>query len=71
MTTRLKIKEVAKAKGISQSKLIRMTGIDTKNVQKIFRNPTAIVTTETLDRFALALGVDASELIETIHDEQG
>lgn len=57
--------------GISQSKLIRMTGIDTKNVQKVFRNPTAIVTTDTLDRFALALGVDVSELVETIHNEQG
>ena len=69
MTTWLKIKEMAKVKGISQTKLGRMTGAPA-NTRKIFHNPTATVNTATLDRYALALGVDVSELIETIHDKQ-
>jgi len=65
---RLKVKEVAKQKGIGQGKLARMSDIDVKTMQKIFKYPTSIVTTETLDRIAKALGVDASELIESVPD---
>ncbi len=63
---RLKVKEVADAKGISQRKLAKLSNVDIKNIQKIYRRPTSIVTTETLDKLATALGVDASELIESI-----
>ncbi len=65
---RLRVKEVAKEKGIGQGKLARMSDIDVKTMQKIFQYPTSIVTTETLDRIAKALGVDASELIESVPD---
>lgn len=65
---RLRVKEVAKEKGIGQGKLARMSDIDVKTMQKIFKYPTSIVTTETLDRIAKALGVDASELIESVPD---
>lgn len=68
--TRLKIKEMAEAKGISQRKLCRLTGIDIKNIQKVFRRPNSVVTTATLDKFAKALGVDVSELVETIPDPE-
>jgi transcriptional regulator with XRE-family HTH domain len=66
---RLKVKEVAAAKGISQRQLALRSGVDIKNIQKIFRYPTSIVTTETLDKLAKVLGVDAAELIESIPDE--
>ena len=66
---RLKIKEVAEQKGISQRKLSRLSGVDIKNVQRIFREPTSIVTTETLDKLAKVLGVDVRELIESVPDE--
>jgi DNA-binding Xre family transcriptional regulator len=66
---RLRVKEVAKEKGIGQGKLARMSDIDVKTMQKIFQYPTSIVTTETLDRIAKALGVDASELIESVQDD--
>lgn len=69
---RLKIKEVARSKGISQLKLGRMADVDTERMRRIFRygdsehiNLTLIV----LDRIARALGVDASELIESVPDE--
>ncbi len=65
---RLRVKEVAQQKGIGQGKLARMADIDVKTMQKIFKHPTSIVTTETLDRIAKALGVDASELIESVPD---
>ena len=66
---RLKVKEVAAEKGVSQRQLALRSGIDIKNVQKIFRQPTSIVTTETLDKLAKVLGVNAAELIESIADE--
>jgi DNA-binding Xre family transcriptional regulator len=63
--TKLKIKEVAQQKGISQRKLSMLSGVDIRTIQKIYRDPYKIVTTETLDKIALILEVDVSELIET------
>ncbi len=65
---RLKVKEIAQAKGISQRKLSKLTGIDIKGIQKIFREPTPNVTLNTLDRLAKALGVDVSELVESAEE---
>ena len=62
---RLRVKEVALAKGMSQGRLSRKADIDVKTLRRIFRNPTEIVTTETLDKLAVALNVDASLLIES------
>lgn len=62
----LRVREVAQAKGISQSKLARRADIDVKTVRRIFRNPTEIITTETLDKLATALQVDLSELIKHV-----
>ncbi|HVB59912.1 MAG TPA: helix-turn-helix transcriptional regulator [Ktedonobacteraceae bacterium] len=70
MTTRLKIKEVMQAQGMSQRKLCRLTGIDVKNVQRVLRRPIGIVNTATLDKYAKALGVDVSLLVETVPDEE-
>jgi len=65
---RLKVKEIAIEKGVSQRQLSLRSGIDIRNIQKIFRRPTSNVTTETLDKIAKVLGVDASELLESIPD---
>ena len=67
---RVKVREVAYQKGISQRKLSMTSGVDIRSVQRIFRDPTRIITTETLDKFAKALGVDASELVESIPDPE-
>lgn len=66
---RLRVKEVAKEKGISQSRLGRMADIDVKTMRRIFTEPTTAVTTPTLDRIAKALQVDVRELLESIPDE--
>lgn len=62
---RLRVKEIAEEKKISQSKLGRMADVDVKTMQRIFRNPTTIVTTAVLDRLAIALNVDVSLLVES------
>ena len=67
---RLKIKETAKVLGVSQRQLIKRSGLDLKTVQQVFRNEHANITLITLDRSAQALGVDASELIESVPDEK-
>ena len=66
---RLKIKEIAAAKGISQRKLSIRSEVDIKTIQKIYRYPYSIITTETLDKLAKVLGVNASELIDSEPDD--
>lgn len=51
-----------------EDQLSLRSGMTIKNVQKIYRYPYSIVTTETLDRLARVLGVDASELIESVEE---
>lgn len=65
---RLKIKEVAQQRGMSQRRLSLRSGVDINTVRKVFQHPFSVVTTETLDKFAKVLGVDASELIESVPD---
>ena len=65
---RLKIREAAEAKNMSQRQLSLRSGVDINTVRRIYRQPYSIVTTETLDKLAKVLGVDASELIESVPD---
>lgn len=69
---RLKIREIAQRKGISQTKLGQLALVDVDRVRKIWRygdSAHANLTLQVLDRLAKALGVDASELIESVPDE--
>ena len=66
---RLRVKEVAKEKGFSQGRLSRVANIDENTLKRIYRNPYAIITTETLDKLARALGVSSSELNEDVADK--
>lgn len=66
---RLKIKEIAQTKGIHQSLLGRIAGVDTTTMHRIYTNPRTIITTRTLDRIANALGTDAAQLIESVPNE--
>lgn len=63
------LKEVAHEKGFSQGKLSRASDVDDNTIKRIYRNPTAVVTTETLAKLAKALGVSVHELIQEIPDE--
>lgn len=69
---RLRVKEIAQQKGISQLRLGRMADIDAERMRRIFRygdSKHSNLTLVSLDRIAKALGVDASELIESIPEE--
>jgi DNA-binding Xre family transcriptional regulator len=61
---RLKIKEVAKEKGISIAKLARKADLDSKTVYRIANDPYAEISTITLGRLAEALGVSVKDLVE-------
>jgi DNA-binding Xre family transcriptional regulator len=62
---RLKVQEVAEAKGMSMRKLASTADIAYNTLRTIYRDPYRQVKSVTLDKLARALQVDASELIES------
>jgi transcriptional regulator with XRE-family HTH domain len=66
---RVKVKEVAQQKGMSQRQLFLRSGLDIRIIQRVMRDPYVNITLVTLDRIAKTLGVDASELIESVPDQ--
>ncbi|MBO0783795.1 MAG: helix-turn-helix transcriptional regulator [Ktedonobacteraceae bacterium] len=65
---RLKVREVAQQKGVSQRQLVIRSGLDIRVVQRVMRDSATNITLITLDRLAKALDVDARELIEPVSD---
>ncbi|QBD81299.1 XRE family transcriptional regulator [Ktedonosporobacter rubrisoli] len=63
---RLRVKEVAQDKGLSQGRLSRKANVDPTTLRRIYHDPFTIITTETLARLAEALNVPAAELIEDV-----
>lgn len=66
---RLKVKEVAERQGMSMRKLASTADIAYNTLRTIYRDPYRQVTTTTLDKLARALGVPATDLIETVPDQ--
>ncbi len=66
---RLRIKEVAEAKGFNQSSLSRAANIHFTTVKRIFRDPYKDATIATLDKIARALNVSICDLIEESRGE--
>lgn len=64
MAVRLRVKEIARAKGVSMGKLQRDADVAYNTVKRIFKDPYYVTTTETLGKLAKALGVPPGELIE-------
>lgn len=67
---RLKVREVAQAKGFSMSRLSREANMAYKTIQRIWRYPDHEVTTTTLNKLAKTLGVTPSDLMEYTLDEE-
>jgi DNA-binding Xre family transcriptional regulator len=65
---RLRIKEVAEAKGINMAKLSRMADVGYTTTQALFHNPDHDVSLYILARIAKALGVSICDLIEETPD---
>lgn len=63
---RLRVKEVAKERGISMNKLSQRSEVSYNIVKAIYRNPYKEVTLNTLNRLADTLGVPATHLLEDV-----
>jgi DNA-binding Xre family transcriptional regulator len=62
---RLKVREIAEQKGMSRTKLSRLSDTNYKTVNMIWKNPSyKKVGPTTLERLAKALGVRVVDLIE-------
>jgi DNA-binding Xre family transcriptional regulator len=60
----LRVKEIAKQRGISMGKLSRTADVSYKTVKRIYDDPHYSVTTNTLEKLARALGVPTATLLE-------
>jgi transcriptional regulator with XRE-family HTH domain len=68
---RLRVKELAEQKGMTQSKLMRMADLNMKTVQGLYREPYRLsVAYLTLEKVANVLGVSIDELFEEVADEE-
>ena len=66
---RLRVKEVAQARGFTMAKLQRMADINLKTIQAIWHNPQHDASLKTLDKIAKALSVPITELLEDVPEE--
>jgi len=66
---RLKVKELAEARGWSQNYLSHLAILDIKVIRRMYQQPTASFTTYSLDKVATAFGVDVTDLLESVPDE--
>ena len=65
---KLRVREVAQAKGISMAKLGRMADLNQRTMQAIYNDPYRDVAYSTLVKLARALDVGVSELTEEVPD---
>jgi len=67
---RLRVKEVAKVKGWTMAKLHRAADINIRTMQAIYNDPYRDVAYSTLAKIAKVLGVEVSDLVEEVPDEE-
>jgi len=65
---RLRVKEVAQAKGISMGKLSHLAFMSLNTIRSIYQNPYRTINTDTLIRLADALEVPVFDLMEVLPD---
>jgi len=65
---RLRVREIAQAKGISMAKLGRMADLNPRTIQAIYNDPYRDVAYSTLAKLAKALNVEISDLTEEVED---
>ncbi len=63
---RLRVKEIAKQKGMSMGKLSRASDIAYRTIQRIYNDPDYMPTIPTLERIARVLGVATGDLLEDV-----
>lgn len=70
MAVRLRVREVAQSRGISQGKLSRLSDVSLNTIRRIWSEPGYITTTDTLDKIARALDVPIADLLEMVPDDK-
>lgn len=65
---KLKIKEIAEAKGYNMSSLSRATDISFNTIKRLWQKPYSGTNIQTLSKIAQVLGVSISELTEETLD---
>lgn len=65
---RLRVKEVAQAKGWTMAKLHRAADINLRTMQAIYNDPYRDVAYSTLAKIAKVLEVEVSDLVEEVSD---
>jgi DNA-binding Xre family transcriptional regulator len=66
---RLKVKEVAEAKGYNMSSLSRASDVSFTTIKRLWKRPDGGANVETLDKIARVLGVSVADLIEHVPDQ--
>ncbi len=66
---RLRVKEIAESKGISRTKLARLTEMQYESINGMWNNPQRDVSLSTLLKLAHALQVAVSDLYEVLPDK--
>ena len=67
---RLRVREVAEAKGVSRTRLHHDSEVAYTTIRAIFKDPHTEITITTLARLAEALDVPTAALIEDENDEE-
>lgn len=67
---KLKVKQVAMSKGLSMSKLSRLSDVSYNTLLSLYHNPSHDVSITILDRISQALHVSICDLIEQTPDTQ-
>lgn len=70
MAIRLRVKEIAQSKGISQGKLSRLSDVSLNTIRRVWSEEGYITTTDTLEKLARALGVRVIDLIDEVPDQE-
>ena len=67
---RIRVREIAEQKGMSRTKLSRLSDTNYKTVDLIWKDPYKEIGTVTLERLAKALGVRVVDLIEEVDEKK-
>ena len=65
---RIKLKEVAQTKKMSQRQIFLRSGVDIRTIQRIYKDPFTNITLETLAKLAKVLNVPSTDLIEDVEE---
>jgi DNA-binding Xre family transcriptional regulator len=65
---RLRVKELAEERGYNMSSLSRASDVSFTTIKRYFKSPYSYATTDTLEKIALALGVEIGDLVERVPD---